>query len=183
MDIKLLTEQDTDMVRQFYNSLNTHVFNERINKFEIFSDTYLSRLHNYKAYASIDDGITSIVGFYESVDYPEWFVTYMMYENQNHLSLVVDDAIDYNERKGKLRFFSLVDEKYRNDYNSIILSNKQQERYGWFDDFVVKSKNKCIHIVPWQALYFRTLVNGDTIVRCNFLKQEYRKDIPNGGNI
>lgn len=183
MDIKLLTEHDTNLVRQFY-AADTKVFNERINKFEIFSDTYLSNLRNYKAYASVEnESITSIVGFYESADYPEWFVTYMMCTVQDHLRLVMNDAIDYNERKGKLRFFSLIDEKHQPTYNNIILSDEQWRRYGWFDDFMVKSKNKCIHVMPWHALYFRTLVDGNTIVRCNFLKQENRKTIPNGGNI
>jgi hypothetical protein len=106
-----------------------------------------------------------------------------MYLNPEHLPSVIDNVIDYNERKGKLRFFSLIDEKVQNAYNDMILSSEQKERYGWFDDFMVKSKNKCIPVLPWQALYFRTLVDGNTIVRCNFLKQEYRINISNGGNI
>lgn len=150
-----------------------------------FCDTYLSGLNNYHAYGSIENGIvTSYVSFYESIESPDWYGTqFRSIHNAGSLQEVLDSVIKHNEAQGRLKFFSLFNQKYKKGIRKFMFSEWANERYESIDEFIVPARTKCIYQMPWQILFNRTLVPVDSLVRCTYLKQQYRAALPIGGNL
>ena len=73
--------------------------------------------------------------------------------------------------------------EYKKVYRRLAFSNIAKERYDYFDEFHVKEKHYPIFNLPWQILYNRTLVPVDSIVRCTFLKQQYRDTLYDAGRL
>jgi hypothetical protein len=197
MKIEQLTEMHVDMIRDLFNSpkymgtdIKEHTgdrytldeYNPALHR--IFSETYLSRLNNFKAFGSIEDEkVTSIISFYESIDNAEWYWTQIRSNNMNAVPVVLDEVIKYNENNGRLKFYSLFNKKYVRSVREFSFSNYNKERYDYFDEFYVPAKQKCVYSMPWQVLFNRSLISEDMVLRCSFLKQKYRVELISGGNI
>lgn len=154
--------------------------------YEIFCNNYLKNLKNFHAYGYIggDGQVQALISFYESVEEPAWYYTlYRSNGDNNLLRQVLDSVIEHNERNGRLKFYTLVHARHSRLLRRFHWSKYNNERYGYFDEFVVPPKTKCFWINHWELLYKRFLLPEDSIVRCNFLKQEHRKTLPIGGNI
>ena len=93
------------------------------------------------------------------------------------------EVIKYNESNGRLKFYTLTHSRHTKLLRRFHWSKYNNERYGYFDEFIVPIKNKCFYVNAWELLYKRLLLPEDSIVRCNYLKQEYRTTLPIGGNI
>jgi hypothetical protein len=152
-----------------------------------FVETYLSDLNNYHAYGyETDEGvITTIISFYESSDDASWYWNHIrsMGQNSNHIKQVLNKVIEHNENKGRLKFYSMFPKKYVSVYRRLAFSKEASTRYDYFDEYNVNTKHQCKFNLAWQILYTRRLLPVDTVVRCTFLKQEYRTELYNGGNL
>ncbi len=150
-----------------------------------FCDTYLSGLKTYHAYGSIENGVvTSYFSFYESQETPDWYATQIRsIPNLGSLQEVQDAVIKHNEANGRFKFFSLFNKKYRRSIRKFMFSDWANERYDYFDEYIVPARTKCLYQTPWQVLFNRTLVPIDSIVRCTFLKQQYRDITPIAGSL
>lgn len=152
--------------------------------YDAFCDAYLSDLRNFRALGSIENGIvTSMIAGFESPESPEWFWTNVRSMNRYAIKNVLDEAISYYESRGKLKFYSNFNLKYKNSYRRLVFSKYNAERYAAFDEYIVPAKTKCIHSLHWQILFNRVLVPVDCVVRCSYLKPEYRTVLPIAGNI
>lgn len=185
--LKHLFESDRYMgtqLSEFGFALNSDVAKNRL--FNIFCSNYLSGLNsNFHAYGYEHAGvITALISFYESVEEPAWYYTlYRASGESGHLSAVLDTVIDHNEANGRLKFYTLVNSKHSKLLRRFHWSAKNNERYGYVDEYVVPAKTKCYYVNAWELLFKRVLLPVDTVVRCNYLKQEYRDTIHIGGNI
>jgi hypothetical protein len=152
--------------------------------YEVFCDTYLSSLNNFKAFGSVEDGVvTSLISFYEAIDSPAWYWTQIRSKDHSAIPAVLDAAIAHNEANGRLKFYSMFNAKYAKSYRRLSFSKNAQERYGFIDECIVPVKTKCIYQDYWQILFNRTLVPVESLVRCTYLKQEYRDTLPIAGNL
>ncbi len=159
-------------------------FRDRL--YEIFCDNYLSDIDNFNAYGAIDDNgkVQALISFYSSSEEPSWFFTIYRSAGNNYLlKYILDKVIEFNEEHGRLKFYTLVNAEHSNLLRKFTWSKYNSERYGYFDEFVVPSQFKCFYNNPWDLLYKRALIPADTVVRCNFLKQEYRTTLPIGGGL
>ena len=149
---------------------------------EAFATTYLSDLNNYHAYGAINNGIVqAYIGFYESIDDASWYWNHVRSFGNNMIKPVLDEVIQHNEKRGRLKFYSMFPKRYAKTYRRLAFSEYNNERYDYFDEFYVESRHQCKFTLPWQILYNRTLAPVDTVVRCTFLKQKYRHNISNAG--
>jgi hypothetical protein len=173
-----------DVTAPEFNSGN---HDENFNKllYDIFCSNYLGDLKNFHAYGYVEDNeVKALISFYESTDEPSWFYTiYRSSGDNNLLREVLDAVIKHNEDRGRLKFYTLTHSRHTRLLRRFHWSKYNDERYGYFDEFMVPAKNKCFYTNPWELLYKRFLVPQDSIVRCNFLKQEYRTTLPIGGNL
>lgn len=153
--------------------------------YDIFCNNYLSNLKNFHAYGYYEDNVVkALISFYESIDEPAWYYTiYRSLGNNNLLRDVLDRVIDHNEYNGRLKFYTLTHEKHTKLLRRFHWSKYNNERYGYFDEYFVPAKAKVYYTNAWELLYKRMLVPEKSIVRCNFLKQEYRTILPQGGNL
>jgi hypothetical protein len=155
--------------------------------YEIFCNNYLRELKNFHAYGYLDpeeNTIKALISFYESVEEPAWYYTlYRSSGNNNLLREVLDAVIAHNERNSRLKFYTLVHARHSRLLRRFHWSQENNQRYGYFDEFLVPSRTRCFWINHWELLYKRFILPEDSIVRCNFLKQEYRNTLPIGGNI
>jgi hypothetical protein len=153
--------------------------------YDMFCANYLTDLKNFHAYGYIEDNtVKSLISFYESVEEPAWYYTmYRSSGNNELLRPVLDEVIKHNEERSRLKFYTLVHQKHSRLLRRFHWSKYNDERYGYFDEYVVPTKNKCYYTNAWELLYKRMLLPEDSIVRCNYLKQEYRTTLPIGGNI
>jgi hypothetical protein len=154
--------------------------------YDIFCSNYLSDLKNFHAFGYVgEDGeVKALISFYESIEEPAWYYTiYRSSGNNNLLRGVLDAVIEYNENNGRLKFYTLTSSTHTRLLRRFHWSKYNNERYGYFDEFMVPAKHKCFYVNPWELLYKRFLVPEDSIVRCNYLKQEYRTTLPIGGNL
>lgn len=153
--------------------------------YDIFCSNYLTDLNNFHAYGYLEnDTIKALISFYESPEEPSWYYTiYRSSGNNNLLRDVLDEVIKHNEERGRLKFYTLTSANHTRLLRKFHWSKYNNERYGYFDEFMVPAKNKCFYVNPWELLYKRFLIPEDSVVRCNYLKQEYRTVLPIGGNI
>jgi hypothetical protein len=153
--------------------------------YDIFCSNYLSDLNNFHAYGYLEDGVVNaLISFYESPEEPSWYYTiYRSSGNNNLLREVLDAVIKHNESRGRLKFYTLTNSAHTRLLRRFHWSKYNDERYGYFDEFLVPAKAKCFYVNPWELLYKRFLVPEDSIVRCNYLKQEYRTTLPIGGGL
>ena len=167
-----------------FNSAN-HDENFNTLLYDIFCSNYLGDLKNFHAYGYVENNeVKALISFYESTDEPSWFYTiYRSSGDNNLLREVLDAVIKHNEDRGRLKFYTLTHSRHTRLLRRFHWSKYNDERYGYFDEFMVPAKNKCFYTNPWELLYKRFLVPEDSIVRCNYLKQEYRTVLPIGGNL
>jgi hypothetical protein len=165
------------------NTNTAQVFNNRL--YNIFCSNYLSGLNNFHAFGYEEDGeIKASVSFYESTEEPAWYYTLYRSTGDNILlKQVLDEVIKYNEENGRLKFYTLVHSRHSKLLRKFHWSKENNERYGYFDEFVVPGKSKCFYANHWELLFKRFLVPEDSVVRCNYLKQEYRTTLPIGGGV
>lgn len=196
MRIEQLNATHREAVKQLFTSKKHMGLDHRANYFvepdaeflqilyDNFCDTYLSGLKNFKAFGAIEnDAVTAMIAFYESVETPDWYWTQIRSKNRKAIPMVLDEVAAYNEKNGRLKFYSLFNSKYAKTYRKLAFSKTMNERYGFFDEFIVPEKAKCFYLVPWQVLFNRVLVPAETLVRCTYLKQEYRQTLPIAGGL
>ena len=151
-----------------------------------FVNTYLSDLKNFHSYGAVaDDGtVHSLIGFYESVDEPSWFYTLGRSNGNNKLlKSVLDSIIEVEEAQGRLKLYSLVNLQHASMLRRLYWSKYNSDRYHYVDEYMVPAKYKTYYNRDWELLFKRMLLPTDTVVRCSFLKQEFRTVLPIGGNI
>lgn len=154
--------------------------------YKIFCSNYLSDLQNFHAYGYVEDNeIKAMISFYESTEEPAWYYTiYRSSGNNNLLREVLDKVIAHNEERGRFKFYTLVNKKHSKLLRRFHWSEYNDNRYGYFDEFIVPAKTKCFYTNSFELLFKRFLLPEDSVVRCNYLKQEYRpEELPIGGNI
>jgi superfamily I DNA and/or RNA helicase len=152
--------------------------------YDSFADNYISGLESFKAFGVIEgDYVTSMITFYESSDNPEWYWTQIRSKNNTYIPDLLDKVIEYNESKGRLKFYSLFNKKYEKSMRRFAFSEYNNERYDSFDECIIPAKTKCYYSTPWALLFSRTMLPVDSIIRCSFLKQKYRIQIPIAGNL
>lgn len=153
---------------------------------QAFVSTYLDNLKNYHAYGikNQENKFTGIISFFESNDDACWFGTGI--RNLGHPftnRTLLDTAIKHNEERGRFKFYTLWSVKHSTGLRRLMFSKDANERYDYFDEFYVPAKHQCLFNMPWQVLFNRTLLPVDTVVRCTFLKQKYRKVLYNAGRL
>jgi hypothetical protein len=149
-----------------------------------FQQTYLSGLTRFKALGLEDnnENLLGCISFYMSPNEPVWYGTLVCStNNKEYVRRLLDAAIEYNEKLGRYRFYTLWSEKHSTLLRRFAFSKETKERYDYFDECIVPAKTKCVYQNFWTILFNRILLPIDTVVRCSYLKQEYRKDIPTGG--
>lgn len=155
--------------------------------FEIFCDTYLSDLDHYHAFGAFDETtnrIEAFISFYEDINEPSWFLTSgRSFGNNFLLKDILDVIMEYNESKGRLKFFTVANRRQMRLMRKLGFSERAQERYDYFDEYIINPREKPFYNDHWEILYRRRLLLVETVVRCTFLKKEYRTILPNGGNI
>ena len=171
-------------INQTNPNVNTAmVFNNRL--YQIFCSNYLSGLKNFHAFGYEEDGeIKASISFWISTEEPAWYYTLYRSTGDNALlKKVLDEVIKYNEEAGRLKFYTLVHRRHSRLLRRFHWNKENDERYGYFDEFVVPGKTKCFYANAWELLFKRFIVPEDSVVRCNYLKQEHRKILRKGGNI
>jgi hypothetical protein len=150
-----------------------------------FCTTYLSGLSNYHAFGVFDgDNITGAIACYQSSDEPSWYGTQIRSMNNKDVARnLLDHMIKFNEEAGRFKFYTLWNAKHAKLLRRFAFSDWADERYDYFDECLVPAKTKCVYTNHWQVLFNRILLPHDTIVRCTFLKQQYRNELPVAGNI
>jgi hypothetical protein len=160
-------------------------FQQRL--YEIFCDTYLSDLKNYHAFGFYNketNKVDALISFYESVNDASWYLTSGRSASK-HLLLkhILDTIMDHNEANGRLKFFTVMNSRQARLMRKLGFSKRNVERYDYFDEYIVNPKEKTFYSDHWEILFRRRLLPVETVVRCTFLKKEYRTNLPNGGNI
>jgi hypothetical protein len=198
MSVIKLTSEHIDAVRPLFKiprfmgvstDQNYFVGNElKFEEFyhESFKETYLTDLKSYHAYGYINDGIiTTVIGFYESNEDASWYWNHVrtLGNNSSHIKQVLDKVLEHNEIRGRFKFYSMFPTRYINAYRRLAFSKQASYRYDYFDEFSVEAKHQTTFSLPWQILYNKTLVPVDTVVRCTFLKQKYRKKLFHAGRL
>lgn len=155
--------------------------------YTIFCDNYLSDLSSFHAYGYINTetgNVDGLISYYESEDDPSWYYTiYRSSGNNLVLKEILDKVIEVNEALGRYKFFTLVNSKHSKLLRKFTWSKYNDNRYGWFNECVVPSHTRPYYAHHWEFLFKRTLLPVDTIIRCNYLKQEYRTHLPKLGAI
>jgi hypothetical protein len=197
MKVRILNQQDSEITKDLFKTPNFMGANINEKDFfvaekhvefyhESFCCSYLSGLKNYKAigYFNDDNNILGLISLYQSPDEPSWYGTQIRsIGGKQTVRMLLDHAIDLNEKDGRLKFYTLWSRKQTKYLRRFAFSNYNNARYDYFDEYFVPTKNKCFYTNHWHILFNRVLLPIDVVVRCTFLKQQYRNIIPIGGNI
>lgn len=150
---------------------------------EFFKAIYLNELDNFKAYGLyVNDTLKSIISTYKSIYDSSWYITHVFYSDLTTVPTLLNYCINLFESEGIYKFYNLVPKNY-NTLDKLYWDPINLERYIQVDEVLLPSKTKSFYINYWMILQERNLCEIDYIVRCNFLKQEYRDTLPIGGNI
>jgi hypothetical protein len=149
---------------------------------QYFSSMYIFNLNNYKAYGYFEqDKLKAIISCYKSIHDASWYLTHVFYSDIDVVPELLSYCINLYENEGVYKFYNLVpaDSTDRDLY----WKPNDKARYIQVDECKLPEKTKSFYGHYNFILLERTLHNIDYIVRCNFLKSEYRTEIPLGGNI
>lgn len=149
-----------------------------------FGRTYLTGLERYKALGLEDDdgNILGYISFYISASEPVWYGTMIRSAyNKDYVRRLLEAAMEYNEKQGRYRFYTLWSTKHAKLLRRFAFSDEANQRYDYFDECVIPAKTKCVYQNFWTILFSRILLPTDTVVRCTYLKREYRPETPIGG--
>jgi len=197
MNVVKLTSEHIIGVRYLFEVSTTYMgdttilkqeqFNYPPNKlYTIFCDTYLSDLNNFCAFGAVDnEGIVhALMSFYISDDEPSWFFTIGRSLGNNFLLKdILDEVMKYNENMGRLKFYTCMNIEQAHLMRRLGFSKEAAKRYDYFDEYIVNENHKPFYLLHWEILFKRSLIPVKTVVRCTFLKREYRTVLPIGGNI
>lgn len=198
MKILKLDTNHSDQIKQLYNNSqymgidiagnwanNTEFYNEYV--FGVFKKTYLTGLNNFHSYGLFNDEGTAecLISLYDSNDEPSWY--YTMCRSLGKTDLVkqlFDRVIEIQEQKNRFKFYTLVNVRHAPLLRKFTYSDYNNKRYGYYDEFVVPAKTRCYYNAAWELLFKKVLLPVDTVVRCSYLKQEYRPiPLPIGGGL
>lgn len=158
--------------------------------FSSFTETYMTNLKSFHAFGAYGDedhnykNMLGFIAFHEDVHEPAWHLT--MSRNGGERSVLVDlldHVIAYNENNGRLKFYTLMNERHSKVIRRYSWSEYNNERYDYFDEYVVPAKTRCLYQTAWELMFKRTLLPVDTVIRCSFLKQKYRLPLTIGGGV
>lgn len=197
MIIRKITKDDADALKPIFLStrymgsdVSTSDFFEKDRMGELyhsaFCTTYLSELATYHAFGAFDDAnhCIGVISCYQSPDEPSWYGTQVRSNGDRQVARdLLDTMIKFNEAQGRYKFYTLWNVKHARLLRRFTFSKWADERYDYFDEMIVPAKTKCLYLNYWHVLFNRILLPNDTIVRCTFLKQQYRETLPIGGNI
>ena len=198
MKILKLDTTHTDQIKDLYNRskyMGVDVagnwagrpdeYNEYM--FSVFTKTYLSGLNNFHAYGVIDDlgNIPCLITLYNSNDEPAWYYTQCRSSGDlETLKHLFDGILEVQETSHRYKFYTLVNTKHAALLRRFTYSNYNDQRYGYYDEFTVPAKTRCYYNNAWELLFKKVLLPVDTVVRCSYLKQEYRPaELPIGGGL
>ena len=182
--IKLGPQHTSSVSLIFGNSPDSSLgdFNVNLPDFSVdsFCDVYLNNRESFHAYGHLNESgsLTSLISFYESDSEPSWYYTFGFTIN-DHLAEVLDEVIAHNENAGRLKFYTKINNRNR----GLNWSIDNDKRYSFIDEYIVPSHGICFYHHHNQVLFFDKMIPGQLVVRCNFLKQEYRERLPMGGNL
>jgi hypothetical protein len=140
---------------------------------EIFHNNYLGQLKNWHSFA--DDQVSTAIVFYQSEDEASWYITDTF--GSGDMQSLISEAIEFNQKYNLFKFYLTIPVDTAESFS---LNNHE---YDYFDEMIVQKKTRCHFSTIWQLLYHRTLPTNDTLVRCYYLKREYRKTINIGGSL
>jgi hypothetical protein len=194
MSVIKLTQDHTESVKHLFfknhkymGSLDFTDDNFQTRLYEIFCDTYLSDLNNYHAFGSYDaetNKVNALISFYESNTEPSWYLTSGRSTGNNLLLKdILDTIMYYNESNGRLKFFTVMNSRQARLMRKLGFSKRNAKRYDYFDEYIVNPQQKTFYLDHWEILFGRILLPVETVVRCTFVKKEYRINLPKGGNI
>jgi len=171
-------------IRGFYCS-PTENHDQNIQYYHIFCNSYLTDLKNYVAYGAVEnDQIIGIISAYKSADEPSWYGTQIRSNGgRTVVRALLDQMIDHMESEGRLKFYTLWNVKDSRLLRRFAFSERTNERYDYFDEYLVPKKYRCLYTQHWHVLFNRVLLPVDTVIRCTFLKQKYRTNLVIGGNL
>jgi hypothetical protein len=161
---------------------NEKNINSRI--YSNFCETYLSDLKQFHAFGYVQDEIVKcIIAFYVASDEPSWYNT-VCYGSGDRDFLVQswDAVLKYNEENGIYKFFTVFNTDLERMQRRLYWSKYNNERYGYFNEYMLPKKTKTVYEKHWKILFNQILLPNDSIVRCNYLKPEYRSTVI-AGNI
>lgn len=155
--------------------------------FSIFRMTYLTGLNNFEAYGAFNDNdeLECLISLYDSSDEPSWYYTLCRSRgNTQALKELFDEVLSIQESKNRFKFYTLVNEKHGKSLRKFTFSERNNERYGYFDEYIVPARTRCYYNNAWELLFKKVLLPVDSLVRCSYLKQEHRPtELPTGGGI
>jgi hypothetical protein len=195
--IRFLNQDDVENTKHLFYQPNYMGINVYENNFyhkekyvktyhDNFCYSYLSDLKNYKAIGKINENneVVGFLSYYQSPEDPSWYGTQIRsVAGKQVVRDLLDKAIELNENDGRYKFYTLWSANQTRYLRRFAYNTVNNERYDYFDEIVVPAKTKCLYTMHWHILFHRILLPVDTVVRCTFLKQQYRTDLPVGGII
>jgi len=153
--------------------------------YDNFVSTYLSGLKNYISYGYIENNtVRGLISAHQNFDEPSWYYTQVRSNGDaKNIKFLLDTMCDYQESCGRFKFYSLWNKRYIKSIRRFAFTDRIKERYDYFDEYYVPVKLRCFYTNHWQILFNRVLLPVDTVVRCTFLKQKYRNQLPIGGGL
>lgn len=196
MEIRFLNETDVESTKDLFLipsymgtdiEKNKFYVSEKYTQFyhEAFCCSYLSGLNSYRSIGYFrDNKLIGFLSFYISTDDPSWYGTQIRsIGGKDVVRDLLDHAIKFNEDNGRLKFYTLWSVEHAKLLRRFAFSDYNKKRYDYFDEYIVPKLHKPFYTSHWHILFNRVLLPIDTVVRCSFLKKEYRKDILLGGKI
>lgn len=197
MQILKLDTTHSDKIRELYTHSkymgvdvagnwagNVEAYNNFI--FGVFSKTYLTGLKNFHAYGLFDNNgdLQCLISLYDSNDEPSWYYTMCRSRGETELvKQLLDGVISIQENKHRFKFYTLVNIRHAPLLRKFTYSEYNDNRYDYYDEFKVPAKTRCFYNNAWELLFKKVLLPIDTVVRCSYLKQQYREELPVGGGI
>lgn len=166
-----LTSEHTNQVSELFGSdmLGRH-------NYGIFCSYYLTNLEKFHGWGTFNDNkLISAIGYYDSIDDAAGYLTHQCGEFK-YIGVTLDSVAAQLEAVGKYKIYSRL---YSDDVSvwDECLSDSFKSRYITVTEYTVRTKEPCIYTFPWHVLYMRTLWSRDTVVKCSFLKEEYREKV------
>lgn len=154
---------------------------EKVRKFhyDYFCDYYLNGNGDGYAIGFVQDNrVEAFMTYQADKEEPSWFLTLIRAsgKGEQHLPLCLDFAVRHHESEKRLKFYSCMNARYaaKPTMRKLLFSEDVNKRYDYFDEYITKAHEKCAHPKHFKLLYQHFTYPVDTVVRCTYMKREYR---------
>jgi hypothetical protein len=143
-----------------------------------FTNRYLKISLGFTAFGTFDKNgqLLNILCTYDSIEEASWYWlgVFSSHKDPQSIKICTSRVLDIKESKEYYKYFSLIPTTRLHIARRFYYSDEVLSRYDFFDEYTILKNTQTPFLAHWMLLQQQIVFPIDMVVRCSFLRQQYR---------